>query len=67
MLASLIAALMSTLSSHLNWGSSYLTLDFYKRFINKDATENQIVNVGKVSTVLLMIISSIIALFLDSA
>jgi len=67
MLASLIAALMSTLSSHLNWGSSYLTLDFYKRFINKDATENQIVNVGKVSTILLMIISSIIALFLDSA
>ena len=67
MLASLMAALMSTLSSHLNWGSSYLSLDFYKRFINKDATEYQIVNVGKISTVLLMIISSIIALFLDSA
>lgn len=66
-LASLIAALMSTLSSHLNWGSSYLTLDFYKRFINRDATENQIVNVGKMSTVLLMFISSIIALYLDSA
>ena len=66
-LASLIAALMSTLSSHLNWGSSYLTLDFYKRFINRDATENQIVNVGKMSTILLMFISSIIALYLDSA
>ena len=66
-LASLIAALMSTLSSHLNWGSSYLTLDFYKRFINRDATENQIVNVGKISTILLMFISSIIALYLDSA
>ena len=65
-LASLIAALMSTLSSHLNWGSSYLTLDFYKRFINRDATENQIVNVGKMSTILLMFISSIIALYLDS-
>jgi len=66
-LASLIAALMSTLSSHLNWGSSYLSLDFYKRFINRDATENQIVNVGKISTILLMFISSIIALYLDSA
>ena len=61
MLASLIAALIY-LSSHLNWGSSYLTLDFYKRFINKDATENQIVS-WKVSTVLLMITSSIIACF----
>ena len=66
-LASLIAALMSTLSSHLNWGSSYLSLDFYKRFINRDATENQIVNVGKISTILLMFISSMIALYLDSA
>ena len=67
MLASLIAALMSTLSSHLNWGSSYITLDFYKRFIDVRASENKIVLVGKISTVLLMILSSILALYLESA
>ena len=67
MLASLIAALMSTLSSHLNWGSSYITLDFYKRFINVRASENKIVLVGKISTILLMILSSILALYLESA
>ena len=32
---SLIAAFMSTISSHLNWGSSYFSIDFYKRFLNK--------------------------------
>ena len=67
MLASLIAALMSTLSSHLNWGSSYITLDFYKRFVDVRASENKIVLVGKISTVLLMILSSILALYLESA
>ena len=40
-LASLIAAFMSTISSHLNWGASYISLDFYKRFVNKDASENR--------------------------
>ena len=67
MLASLIAALMSTLSSHLNWGSSYITLDFYKSFIDVRASENKIVLVGKISTILLMILSSILALYLESA
>ena len=67
MLASLIAALMSTLSSHLNWGSSYITLDFYKRFINVSASENKVVLVGKISTILLMILASFLALYLESA
>jgi len=66
-LASLIAAYMSTISTHLNWGSSYLVNDFYKRFINKKASAKLQVKVGRFSTIFLMIISSIVALFLENA
>ncbi|MDD5694632.1 MAG: Na+:solute symporter, partial [Bacteroidales bacterium] len=41
--ASLIAAYMSTISTHLNWGSSYIVHDFYQRFINPDASEKKLV------------------------
>ncbi len=66
-IASLTAALMSTISTHLNWGSSYITHDFYRRFINPNAKDDQLILVGRVSIGLLMIISSIIALNLTSA
>jgi solute:Na+ symporter, SSS family len=66
-LASLIAAFMSTISTHLNWGSSYVVNDFYKRFIKPDANEQQLVLVGRISTVLLMTVAAILALFLESA
>ncbi|MFS4455064.1 sodium:solute symporter family protein [Maribacter sp. 2304DJ31-5] len=66
-LASLIAAYMSTISTHLNWGSSYVVNDFYKQLINKDATEKQLVAVGKVSTIILMVVSALLALFLQDA
>lgn len=66
-LASLIAAFMSTISSHLNWGASYISLDFYKRFINKKASEKQIVLVGRISTIFLMIIAGFFALNLSDA
>ncbi len=66
-LASLIAAFMSTISTHLNWGSSYVVNDFYKRFVNPDASEKQLVLVGRVSTVVLMTVAAILALFLESA
>src|SRR6056297_3363834 len=56
-LASLIAAYMSTISTQLNWGSSYIVFDFYKRQINPDATEKQMVAVGRLATVLLMVLS----------
>ncbi len=65
-LASLIAAYMSTISTHLNWGSSYVVNDFYKRFIKKEATEKQLVNVGRISTILMMIISGLLALTLTN-
>ena len=66
-LASLIAAFMSTISSHLNWGASYISLDFYKRFIKKDATEKEIVFVGRISTVVLMLLAGFLALELSDA
>ncbi|MFK7750168.1 MAG: sodium:solute symporter family protein [Kordia sp.] len=66
-LASLIAAYMSTISTHLNWGSSYIVNDFYKQTINKNASEKELVNVGRISTVVLMIFSAIFALFLQNA
>ena len=65
--ASLVAAYMSTISTHLNWGSSYIVNDFYKEHIKKDATEKQLVNVGKLSTVILMLFSALLALFLTNA
>jgi len=66
-LASLVAAYMSTISTHLNWGSSYIVNDFYKQQINKNATEKQLVAVGRISTVLLMVFSALFALVLQNA
>ena len=65
--ASLIAAYMSTISTHLNWGSSYVVNDFYQRFVNPQASEQQLVRIGRISTVLLMVLSAILALFLSNA
>lgn len=66
-LASLIAAYMSTISTQLNWGSSYIVFDFYKRQINPNATEKQMVAVGRISTVILMVLSALLALKLQNA
>jgi len=65
--ASLIAAFMSTISSHLNWGSSYVVHDFYHRFIHPEASEKRLVSVGRISTVLLMVFSALFALVLSNA
>ena len=66
-LASLLAAYISTLSTHLNWGSSYVTLDFYKRLIEPDASPARLVLIGRVSTVVMMLMASALALWLQSA
>ena len=66
-LASLVSAYMSTISTHLNWGSSYVVNDFYKQLVNQKASEKELVKVGRFSVVILMIISSIIALLLTNA
>ena len=65
--ASLIAAYMSTISSHLNWGSSYVVNDWYKRFYKPSATEKELVNVGRISTLILMVCSAFLALALENA
>jgi Na+/proline symporter len=65
--ASLVAAYMSTISTHLNWGSSYIVNDFYKQQINKNASEKQLVNIGRISTITLFLISAVFALLLTNA
>ena len=66
-LASLVAAYMSTISTQLNWGSSYIVFDFYKQQINPEASEKRLVAVGRISTVLLMVLSAALALLLQNA
>ena len=67
MVASLIAAFMSTISSHLNWGSSYIVHDFYSRFINSNSTDSKKVLIGRLSTLVLMFLSACLALLLNNA
>jgi len=66
-LASLVAAYMSTISTQLNWGSSYIVYDFYKQQINPNASEKRLVAVGRLSTVVLMVFSALLALLLQNA
>ena len=61
--ASIIAAYMSTIGTHLNWGSSYVVNDFYRRFIKPGAPEKELVKVGRITTVSLMVIAGLLALF----
>ena len=65
--ASLLAAYVSTISTHLNWGSSYIVHDFYRRFIKPEASEREQVLVGRASTVLMMVVAGLFALQLSNA
>jgi len=64
---SLIAAFMSTISTHLNWGSSYIVNDFYIRFIHPKASPKQQVLVGRFSILIMMILSALLAFVLEEA
>ncbi|MGH7476045.1 MAG: sodium:solute symporter family protein [Longimicrobiales bacterium] len=66
-IASLAAAYMSTISTHLNWGASYVVNDFWRRFVQPDADEKRLVQVGRSATVLLMALAALLALWLDNA
>lgn len=66
-LASLISAYMSTISTQLNWGSSYIVYDFYQTQINPKASQKRLVAVGRISTVVLMVLSTLLALLLQNA
>src|SRR5690606_7248860 len=58
---------MSTISTQLNWGSSYIVNDFYRQNLRKNASEKELVNIGRLATVLLMVTSAILALLLTNA
>jgi len=60
LLAAFFAAYMSTISTQLNWGASYLVNDLYNRFINKNSDEKKMVLVSRLVTILLMIISLLV-------
>ena len=64
---SLIAAFMSTISTHLNWGASYLVHDVYLRYFNRDATPQKQVAIARWATVGIMIPAILLSLLLDSA
>lgn len=66
-IAALIAALMSTISTHLNWGASYVVNDFYIRIIEPKATEKTQIVVGRMATVVLMLLAALVALYLKDA
>jgi Na+/proline symporter len=67
MVGGLVAANSSTILTHLNWGASYLVHDFYRRFIKSDATEKHYVAAGRISTVLLFVLSSALVFVLETA
>ena len=65
--ASLIAAFMSTMSTQVNLGASYLVNDFYHRFINPSASEKHLVMIGRLFSVISIILGGILGLILSSA
>ncbi len=61
LIAGFMAAFMSTIATQLNWGSSYLVEDFYRRFIRRDATEKHYVNISRLATLLLVAASAYVS------
>ncbi len=66
LIAGFVAAFCSTISTHLNWGSSYIVSDFYRRFLRRDASEAHYVNFSRLVTVLLVVVTGFVAATLAS-
>ena len=66
LVAGFLAAFMSTFATQLNWGSSYLVSDFYRRFLRRDAREAHYVAASRVATLLLVGVSALVASQLSS-
>ena len=66
MMAGFVAAYMSTMSTQLNWGASYIVNDIYVRFVRPDADERRLVLMGRLSTVVLMVASLVVTSFMTS-
>jgi solute:Na+ symporter, SSS family len=67
MIASLAAAYMSTISTHLNWGASYAVEDCYRRFVASDKSERHYVMVGRFVTVGLIVLAAVVSLWLQNS
>ena len=66
MMAGFLAAYMSTVATHLNWGASYLVNDLYKRFYKPEADEKHYVRVSRLATIATMVIAGVLTLFMNS-
>jgi Na+/proline symporter len=66
LIAAFFAAYMSTIATHLNWGTSYVINDFYKRFIKKDADEKHYVSIARITTLFVMVASVLITLIIKT-
>ncbi len=66
MLTAFLAAFMSTIDTHLNWGASYLVNDFYKRFFIPEAEPQHYVAISRLAVILIMIVAGVTSLFMDS-
>lgn len=66
MMAGFLAAYMSTVATHLNWGASYLVTDLYRRFLRKDETDAHYVRASRLATLVTMVLAGVLTLFLDS-
>lgn len=67
MVAGLLSAYVSTIVTHLNWGTSYLVHDLYRRFVRADADEKHYVLVGRLVTAGLMVIAAALTFYLETA
>ena len=67
MVAGLLAAYVSTISTHLNWGTSYIVHDFYRRFMKPGADERHYIFVGRLVTAVLMAVAAAVTFVLDTA
>jgi len=65
-LGSLVAAFMSTMSTQLNWGTSYLVHDVYERFVRPDADDAHYVRVARLTTLAVMLLSAVVTMYLDT-
>ncbi len=64
--ASLFAAFMSTVSTNINWGASYVVNDLYNRFVNPDATQAELIRVGRIASVVITAFGALAALYAES-
>ncbi len=66
LITAFLAAFMSTIDTHLNWGASFLTIDLYKRFLVRDASDRHYVRASQLFMILLMIFGALIAMEVES-